>query len=147
MQRTTRITCACFALIACLAASRAAEPTDGPCGCTAAGSCRHCVPACSATWEEKKTKKPKYTMKCEYACARGRDPWHAASPECRCCPPCGNVFVKKRFYKADGEETVERVPKYEVKMVPASPCGCASCRRDSLCWWNPFGLLPALWDR
>jgi hypothetical protein len=147
VQRAIRITCACLALLTSLAAPRAVEPHAGPCSCTAAGSCSHCVPACSATWRETKTKKPKYTMTCEYACARGRDSWHAPDPGCRCSPPCGNVFVKKRFYKADGEETVERIPQYEVKMVPAEPCGCTACRGAGLCWWNPFSLLPALWDR
>lgn len=147
MKRTILIICASSALLVGGAASRAAERPADPCSCTHAGGCQHCVPACSATWEEKKTKKPQYTMKCEYACTRGRDPWHADSPECRCCPPCGEVYVKKRFYKADGEEKVERVPKYTVTMVPAEPCGCAACRGDRLCWWNPFGLLPSAWSR
>jgi hypothetical protein len=146
MQRATRITWTCFALMGCLTVARAADPADGACSCTHAGGCRHCVPACSATWDEVKTKKPKYTMKCEYACARGRDSWHAPDPECRCSPPCGNVYVKKRFYKADGEEKVERVPKYDVKMVPAEPCDCATCRDGGrVCWWNPISLLVTLW--
>lgn len=104
-----------------------------------------CVPACKATWDEKKSSKPKYTMKCEYACVRGRDPWHAPPPECRSCPPCGDVIVKKKAYKTPGEEKVEKVPKYEVTMVPADPCACADCRGDQrLCWWNPLRLVASL---
>lgn len=59
--------------------------------------------------------------------------------ECRCSPPCGNVYVKKKLYKADGEEKVEKVPTYEVKMVPAEPCTCARCA--GVCWWNPLSVL------
>lgn len=100
-------------------------------GCiSCTGDCRNaCVPGCKATWDEKKTKKTKYSIKCEYACTRGFDSWHAPPPECRCSPPCGDVIVKKKLFKADGEEKVERVPKYEVQMLPAEPCGCTSCRR------------------
>ena len=113
----------------------------GP-SCTETGVRQQCVPACSATWDEKKAKDTDYTMKCEYACARGRDSWHAPAAECRCSPPCGKVYVKKRLYKADGEETVERVPKYDVQMVPAEPCGCAACRRhDTADRWNPLHTL------
>ena len=120
-----------------LAMSRARA---GCTGCT--GGCQECVPACKGTWDEKKTKKTVYSMKCEYACARGRDSWHSPPPECRCSPPCGTVFVKKKFYKAEGEEKVERVPKYEVKMVPAPACDCGSCSNDHpLCWWNPLALV------
>lgn len=104
--------------------------------CTDVG-CQACVPACRATWDEAKTKKPAYSMTCEYACARGRDSWHAAEPECRCTPPCGHIYVKKRFYKTDGRETVEKVPKYDVKMVPAP----RDCTAGGGCWWNPFALL------
>lgn len=81
-------------------------------------------------------------MKCEYACVRGRDSWHAPPPECRCHPPCGDVIVKKKAYKTAGEEKVERVPKYEVQMVAAEPCGCGHCRdHEPLCWWNPLHLF------
>ena len=108
-------------------------------------SCRACVPGCKATWDEKKTKKTNYSMKCELACVRGFDSWHAPPPECRCRPPCGDVIVKKRLYKADGAEKVERVPKYEVQMVPAEPCSCAACRRmHAVGGWNPFGWLAGL---
>ncbi|NDC54276.1 MAG: hypothetical protein EBZ74_08290 [Planctomycetia bacterium] len=140
-----------FVLLLALATApgmiEAASCDCGHASCTGAGGCPECVPACTATWDEKKTKKPKYSLKCEYACVRGFDPWHAPPPECRCHPPCGDVIVKKRLYKADGKETVERVPKYEVRMVPAEPCGCAACRRhEAACWWRPLatlgGLLP-----
>lgn len=106
----------------------------GP-SCTSCGT--SCVPRCRATWEEEKTKEVEYEIRCEYACARGRDPWHAPEPECRCRPPCGRVYVKKKLYKSEGEETVERVPKYEVEMVQARPCGCGGCQRG----WDPLGIL------
>jgi len=115
-------------------ACRHVSCTDGDC-------CQGCVPACRATWDEKKTKKPKYSMKCEYACTRGFDPWHTPPPECSCSPPCGDVIVKKRLYKTDGPEQVERVPKYEVTMVPADPCECAACRRHDPDWWHPLRTL------
>jgi hypothetical protein len=141
-----------FTLLIVLAAgpamTRAASCDCGHVSCTGAGGCPECVPACKATWDEKKTKKPKYSIKCEHACTRGFDSWHAPPPECRCSPPCGDVIVKKRLYKADGEEKVERVPKYEVQMVSAEPCGCAACRRHdhshawdslrSLTWLLPW---------
>jgi hypothetical protein len=126
----------------CLADPPAANPSYSATSCTDTGIRQECVPACKATWDEKKSSKPTYSMKCEYACTRGRDSWHAPTAECRCSPPCGDVIVKKRFYKTDGAETVERVPKYEVQMVAAEPCNCASCTgHDRLCWWNPLNLL------
>ncbi len=111
----------------------AASPSCASCG----GAC---VPCCRGTWGEKKSKDPKYEIRCEYACARDRDPWHAPDSECRCHPPCGRVYVKKRLYKSDGEETVERVPTYEVEMVPADPCGCATCRGKHSSSFDLLGL-------
>ena len=78
-------------------------------------------------------------MKCEYACARSAECFCTGPAECRCSPPCGNVYVKKRLYKADGKEKIEKVPKYEVQMVPAAPCDCAAC--SGVCWWNPLSVL------
>lgn len=125
-----------------IAASVLRAADCGHVSCTDEAACPACVPACKATWDAAKSKKPKYSMKCEYACARGFDPWHAPPPECRCRPPCGDVIVKKRLYKADGPEKVERVPKYEVQMVPAEPCDCVACRgRDGTCWWHPLRLV------
>lgn len=113
----------------------------GCCGpsCTDTGVRHRCMPACVATWEEQKSKDTDYTMKCEYACARARESWHAPEPECRCSPPCGTIYVKKRLYKEPGEEKVERVPKYDVCMIaePCSRCG----GHDEICWWNPLRLL------
>jgi len=107
-----------------------------PCGCTGTAGCPQCMPACKATWNEaKKPGKPKYSLECEYACARRRDSWHAPAPECRCSPPCGRVYVKKKLFKEAGEEKVERAPKYEVVTAPAT---CADDRRscwDILCGW------------
>jgi hypothetical protein len=127
MHRIQTAWLAGLAIMTCLAAARAADlaaawSCTGPC---ASGACS---PACSATWHEEKTKKPEYTMKCEYACARTRDSWHAPPPECRCSPPDGAVYVKKRLYKADGREQVAKVPKYEVTMRPADACDCPACR-------------------
>ena len=110
----------------------------GP-SCT--GGAGGCEPRCRGTWQEKKTKQPAYEIRCEYACARGRDPWHAPDPACRCRPPCGQVYVKKRLYKSAGEETVERVPRYDVTMVPAERCGCAACRGAGSGCWDPLGIL------
>ena len=124
-------------LIAAGAGSRAADCHDGSCtSCTGPGL----APRCKASWKEEKTKPPLYSMRCEYACARGRDSWHAPEPECRCRPPCGQVYVKKRLYKAEGKEKVERVPKYEVETVPVGGCGCAACRGGHG-GWDPLGLL------
>lgn len=106
----------------------AAAWATAPAGCTGSG-CGGCGPACRATWDEKKVRgKPEYSLRCEYACARGRDSWHAPDLDCRCTPPCGAVYVKKRLLKQPGTETVDRVPKYEVVTVP-QPCdrGPASC--------------------
>lgn len=126
--------------VACLAGMAwAADCCDDPAGCL---SCTgYCVPRCKASWDETKTKKPVYSMKCEYACARGRDSWHSPEADCRCTPPCGKVYVKKRLYKTDGPEKKERISKYEVEMVPVEPCGCGDCGHGGLCWWNPLNLF------
>jgi hypothetical protein len=54
------------------------------------------------------------------------------------------VIVKKKLYKADGAEKVEKVPKYEVTMVPAEPCDCGRC--SGVCWWNPLSLVHYLFS-
>ena len=139
MKRFVLAGLAGLAFATCWSGIRAAD-----CGCGHHGSCtdQPCVPACKATWEDVKTKKPEYSMKCEYACARGRDSWHAPPPECRCSPPCGTPYVKKRLYKSEGKETVEKVPKYDVDMRPAGTAGCTGCEQEPrLCWWNPLHLL------
>ena len=138
-MRSTMLAAAagCLVLAAVVASSPAADHGGSCTSCTSCtGPCLE--PRCSGSWAETKTKKPVYSLKCEYACDRGCDPWHAPDPECRCGPPCGKVYVKKRFYKTDGEEKVERVPKYEVEMVAARPCGCVACRKSC---WDPLGLL------
>ena len=142
MKRPLPIVLMIAALGAGLALPAAAD--RGRTGCTSGctGGCTKCVPACSGSWDENKSSKPVYTMTCDYAGTRGRDPWHAPSPECRCQPPCGEVIVKKRFYKTDGPATIERVPKYEVRMVADEPCDCRSCQGGGgVCWWNPFEFL------
>lgn len=130
--------------VACLATVQAGDPACGRhegAACTAAGAGGPCEPACKASWDEKKTKKTAYEIRCEYACARGRDGWHAPDPECRCRPPCGRVYVKKRLYTSEGKETVERVPKYEVETVPAHPVGCTGGCGDRPSAWDPLGLM------
>ena len=129
-------------LAALATALRAGE--GGSCtGCTGGG----CVPRCSASWKEEKTKKPEYAIRCEYACARGRDSWHARDPECRCRPPCGQVYVKKRLYKSEGTEHVERVPAYDVVIVPTPPSACASCAGGRKPGWDPLGLMSLFHSR
>ena len=138
MKRPLPIVLMIAALGAGLALPAAAD--RGRTGCT--GGCTTCFPACSGSWAENKSSKPVYTMTCDYACTRGRDSWHATAPQCRCQPPCGDVIVKKRFYKTDGPATIERVPKYEVRMVADEPCDCRSCGSGGgVCWWNPFEFL------
>lgn len=113
----------------------------GP-SCTSDGAA--CVPRCRATWEDAKSKDTDYEIRCEYACARGRDPWHTPEPECRCRPPCGELYVKKRLYKSEGQEAVERVPKYDVEMVSLRPCGCVTCSGGRGHGWDPLGIFTFL---
>jgi hypothetical protein len=117
---------------------RSSEHGDGR-NCTDPAACPSCVPACQATWDQVKTRKPAYSIGCEHACARDYDCWCAEGPECRCSPPCGRVIVKKRLYKAEGDEKVEKVPKYDVKIKAAEPCDCARCQ--GVCFWNPLAVL------
>lgn len=128
----------CCLTLAIAAAYVMASDASSCTSCTSCGS--GCEPQCRASWNEVKAKKPVYSMKCEYACARARDSWHAPEPDCRCNPPCGNIYVKKRFYKVDGKETVERVPKYEVEMVRSEPCECSRCSGGGG-WWPLFSLF------
>lgn len=142
MRRIALCGIASLGLLSCIAATRAADLAEAWPGCTGPAPCAACVPACKASWDEKKSSKPEYSLKCEHACARARDSWHAPPPECRCCPPGGTPYVKKRLYKVDGEPTVERVPKYEATLVPAEPCDCPACRgRGAFGWLGPLHLL------
>jgi hypothetical protein len=138
----------CFALIAAMgliAPSNKTLAADCTCSsrscmhCTDHTACQPCEPACQSSWDDKKTKKTKYTMKCEPACARAAECFCTGPAECRCSPPCGSIYTKKKLFKQPGEETVEKVPKYEVKMVPGEPCDCARC--CDVCWWNPLSVL------
>jgi len=129
-------------LAACAGISSAA---DCDCGrpnranCTNDTASLSCEPSCKSSWDEKKTTKTKYTIACEPACARAAECFCTGPAECRCSPPCGRIYTKKKLYKQPGEEKVEKVPKYEVKMVPAEPCDCARC--EGVCWWNPLSVL------
>ena len=123
-----------IAIVALAVASLAAASWAATCGCghtscTGAGPCPQCVPACKSSWEEKKVKTPKYSVKCDYMCERAHESWHTGPTECRCRPPCGEVFIKKKVFKTE-EEKVEKVPKYEVKMVPAP---CQHCSKQPCC--------------
>jgi hypothetical protein len=145
MRRMTsprRAIAAALPLAALLCGLPARSPRAADCGCGGAGCTAPpgpaCVPECRSSWEERKTKKPQYSIKCEYSCARAAEPWHTGGAECRRRPPCGNVSVKKKLCKTE-KEKVERAPKYEVTMAPVDPCAqCDECR---VCWWNPFSIL------
>ena len=113
-----------LSLVAASAASLAAA-TD---------TCVHTgVTTCTPRWEDKKTKKPKYSQKCEPACVRGHDGWCDHG----CCPeqtsPCGIVITKKKLLKRD-EDKVERVLKYDVGKAP-----CIACPPPAACgpsWYD-----------
>lgn len=144
MRRITAMGFGCI-VIACLAtASRAGECGSGT-GCTGG----RCEPCCRASWDERKTTTSAYEIRTESACARGRDPWNAPEPECRCRPPDGRVYAKKRLYKSAGDEVVERVPRYEVALVPAraGPSGCDARCQGGAHAWDPFGILSLLFPR
>ena len=129
-------------LAACVGISSAADcACGGPNGENGTNdtACLSCEPACKPSWDEKKTTKTKYTIKCEPACARAAECFCTGPAECRCSPPCGHIYTKKKLFKQPGEETVEKVPKYEVRMVPAGPCDCVRCA--GVCWWNPLAVL------
>lgn len=139
---TTR---SCLLTAALLGAAVAATAWAADATCTDTGRCVECVPACTATWDEKKATQPAYTMECEYACARDVDSWHAPPPDCRCTPPCGRLYVKKRIFKTETDAEAERVPKYEVTTVAAPAYDCNRCRGS--CWWDPLGLCAWLQGR
>lgn len=134
--------------VALIAAGAAAGSRAAPCGCghhsctTAAD--RHCERVCKSSWDEKRSKTPTYTLECDFLCERARESWHADPAKCRCAPPAGTVFVKKKVFKTVTEE-VEKVPKYEVQMVAAPAChGCQ--HRDCCCprWYDLGSALSRL---
>jgi len=114
------------------------------------------IPTCKSSWDEKKTKKAVYSMKCDSKCERAAGPMRCAHSclhkgdcceECPAAPPCGVPFPRKKLFKEE-KENVEKIPKYEVLMVQPPPCQC--CERESccgraidflhrtlarLCWW------------
>lgn len=109
----------------------APEATQAGCGKAGCTACEPKVPVCKPKWEDKKTKRPVFSMKCEWECVR---PWE---PYCQgaCCEekttPCAGVYTKKRLYKSD-EERCERVLKYELEMKPAGACCEAAPVRDCM---------------
>ena len=111
------------------AASVHSEAGSSRRGCT---SCGRTVAVCVPKWEDKKTKRPVLSIRCEPQCVR---PWE---PYCQgdCCPeqttPCGDVRTRKRLYKAT-EERCERVLTYEVDVRPAHPACAAECAAEPAC--------------
>lgn len=118
------------------------EPKSA-CGTQGCTNCRPQIPTCKPKWEDKKTKKATFSMKCDFECVRPWEPYHQGD----CCEekttPCGDVHVKKKLFKTEVDR-VERVLKYEVVMKPAAPCcadepacTCLGCR----CLGSAFGRL------
>lgn len=132
--------CCGLAIVALGAGSWAVDHDVGPASCASCTGAPCREPRCRATWDESKARTPAYAMTCEYACARGRDAWHAPDPECRCRPPGGQLYVKKRLYKSDGEEKVERVPKYDVEFTETGSCDGGRCCGTTGWWWSPPNL-------
>jgi hypothetical protein len=124
----------------------AAEKEKNACG----------IPTCKSSWDEKKTREAVYSMKCDSKCERAAGPMRCSHSclhkgdcceECPASAPCGVPFPRKKLFKEETEK-VEKIPKYEVVMVPPPPCQC--CEREScceratdflhrtlarLCWW------------
>lgn len=105
-------------------------PSEG-CGRQGCTSCGRTVAVCVPKWEDKKTKRPVLSIRCEPQCVR---PWE---PYCQgdCCEerttPCGEVRTRKRLYKAT-EDRTERVLTYEVDVRPAPPA-CTACAPEPAC--------------
>lgn len=113
------------------ATGNGAAATKEGCGRSGCTSCARKVPVCKPKWEDKKTKRPVFSMKCEWECVR---PWE---PYCQgaCCEeqttPCAGVYTKKRLYKSE-EERCERVLEYELELKPAGACCEAAPVRDCM---------------
>ena len=104
--------------------------------CCGTAGCTICKPK----WEDKKSKKPKYTQKCADECVRGFDAWcdHGCCAEDT--PPTAGIFTRKKLFKKD-EEKVDRVLKYELVNAPSEPCQRAPCRDSGPAWYDLRGLL------
>ena len=123
----------CLALLAAIAPRLAVA--DGCCG----PGCTSCKPK----WEDKKTKKAKYTQKCAEECGRGTDTWcdHGCCEEDT--PPPGVVFTRKKLMKTEIDK-VSRVLKYDLAAQPAAPCDLPSCEKCGPCWYDVPGLCRRL---
>lgn len=110
--------------------------------CTDVAACEGCVPTCSSSWGEKRTRKTAYSLQCEPVGHRAAECFCTGPVECRHRPPDGDAFQKKRLYKVAGEEQVVKVPKYTVTMLPQRSCACG--HGSGVCWWNPLEILHSL---
>ncbi|NBW96514.1 MAG: hypothetical protein EBR28_07225 [Planctomycetia bacterium] len=110
---------------------------------TAADCCTSCATTCAPRWEDKKTKKPKYSLKCDEECVRGFDAWcdHGCCPEDT--PPCAGVFTKKKLIKREVDK-VERVLKYDLGKASCIPCNLPPCDACRPCWYDLPGLCRKL---
>ena len=112
------------------AAAECCDPAVGP-------TCAVCRPK----WEDKKTKKPRYSQQCAEECVRGRDAWCG---DHGCCAektsPCGRIVTRKKLLKTE-EEKVDRILKYEVVQVPVAGCEPPPCRDCAPAWYDLRGLL------
>lgn len=105
-------------------------------GCCSTGGCATCKPK----WEDKKTKKPTYSMKCSEECVRGFDAWcdHGCCAEDT--PPCAGIFTRKKLFKQEEDKT-QRVLKYDLVQAPAAPCTLPPCGDCEPAWYDLRGLL------
>lgn len=114
-----------------------AAPTEG-CGRHGCTSCGRTMAVCVPKWQDKKTKRPVLSLRCEPQCVRPWEPFCQGDGCEERTTPCGEVRTRKRLYKAT-EERTERVLTYEVDIHPAPPacapgpppapaCRCLGCR-------------------
>ena len=117
-------------------ACAAPMPSIAADGCCEAGGCNVCKPK----WEDKKTKKPKYTQKCSDECVRGVDSWCDHG----CCaeetPPSAGIFTRKKLYKQEEDKT-QRILKYELAKGCTTPCNLPPCRKGGPPWYDVYGHI------
>ena len=94
-------------------------PATGNCNACRGDSCSGCGTCCQPRWEDKKSKKATYGMKCEQECSRGLGAWCKTGTCCEPNTPCGRLFTKKKLLKTE-EEKVEKILKYD--LIPTPSC-------------------------